>query len=72
MGWEGKQNYATRLSSIYHSSAIWITVGTSFLQNTGDVALLELINDFCTSNYPNPKILQSNQEPGGNDFTYIK
>jgi hypothetical protein len=62
MGWEGKQNYATRLFYIYHSSALWITVGTSFLQNTGDVTLLELINDFCTSNNTNPKILQSNQE----------
>jgi len=62
MGWEGKQNNATRLSSIYHSSALWIADGTSFLRNTGDVALLELINDFCTLKYPNPKILQSNQE----------
>jgi hypothetical protein len=52
--WDGKgnKNFAMRLSPIFASSALWITFSTSFLQNTGDVALLELINDFCTLKLP--------------------
>jgi len=65
---EIEKDYAMRLSSIVPSSAPWIIVGTSFLQNTAHVILLELCDDFCKSNYPNPKMTKT----GEKDFTNIK
>ena len=52
--WDGKgnKNYAMRLSPIFPSSALWINSWYFILQNTGDVALLKLINDFCTLKLP--------------------
>jgi len=68
MRWKWKKKYAMRLSSIVPSSAPWIIVGSSFLQNTGDVVLLELCDDFCISNYSNPKITKT----GEKDLTNIE
>ena len=61
------------LSFNFPFSASWITFGTSFQssQHTGDVVLLKLCNDFCTSNYTNPKFSRVTKG-GEHSFTYNK
>jgi hypothetical protein len=63
MWWNGKQKlYCVPAFHFFLSCSLdntWYCLQS--LQHTGDVVRLELCNDFCTSNYPNPKIPRSNQ-----------